>query len=100
MARARAVTPLIPSRLTRRGRPTGARSFLPRRAGARRVQVYKATTRGGAEVAVKVRRPGVVAQVALDCHAVRLLLQRLQVRHSSGRALLPGVWVHRAPSSG
>ena len=29
-------------------------------------------------VAVKVRRPGVVDQVALDCYAVRLLLAWLQ----------------------
>lgn len=47
-------------------------------AAASLAQVYKATTSNGAKVAVKVRRPGVVDQVALDCYAVRLLLAWLQ----------------------
>ena len=47
-------------------------------AAASLAQVYKATTANNATVAVKVRRPGVVDQVALDCYAVRLLLAWLQ----------------------
>ena len=41
-------------------------------------QVYKGRTQQGIPVAVKVRRPGVVRQVALDNHCFRLLLMSLK----------------------
>ncbi|KAH8045881.1 hypothetical protein JL720_16542 [Aureococcus anophagefferens] len=40
--------------------------------------VYRGETAGGAAVAIKVRRPGVVDQVALDTYAVRVMLKALQ----------------------
>ena len=37
-------------------------------------QVYKGTLRkGGTEVAVKVQRPGILAEIALDLHVLRIL---------------------------
>ena len=51
-------------------------------AAASLAQVYKATTTNNATVAVKVRRPGVLAEIALDLHILRLLTP-LQVRVSN-----------------
>uniref|UniRef100_A0A7S1JGU2 ABC1 atypical kinase-like domain-containing protein n=1 Tax=Eutreptiella gymnastica TaxID=73025 RepID=A0A7S1JGU2_9EUGL len=47
-------------------------------AAASIAQVYKGRTWAGVEVAVKVRRPGVVRQVSLDNHCIRLLLASLK----------------------
>ena len=47
-------------------------------AAASLAQVYRGETAGGAAVAIKVRRPGVVDQVALDTYAVRVMLKALQ----------------------
>jgi len=44
-------------------------------AAASLAQVYRAVTTDGAAVAVKVRRPNVARNIALDCHCVRLLLR-------------------------
>ncbi|KAJ1450335.1 ABC1 family-domain-containing protein, partial [Pelagophyceae sp. CCMP2097] len=60
-------------------------------AAASLAQVYKATTAGGTDVAIKVRRPGVVEQVALDCHAIRLGLAALQAYWGSDSTDYPAV---------
>ncbi|KAG5179566.1 ABC1 family-domain-containing protein, partial [Tribonema minus] len=49
-------------------------------------QVYKAKIGGGASVAVKVQRPGLVDRIALDCHILRTVAGAL-----AGIARLPGV---------
>lgn len=47
-------------------------------AAASLAQVYRAVTADGEAVAVKVQRPGVASNVALDCTVVRLLLRWLR----------------------
>ena len=64
--------------------PTAASRYLPRQvfdtistrpiASASIGQVYKATLKDkGTEVAVKVQRPGILAEIALDLYVLRLL---------------------------
>jgi len=60
-------------------------------AAASIAQVYRGATAGGADVAVKVRRPGVVEQVALDSYAVRLLLKGLQVYWNTNHTDYPAI---------
>ncbi|KAJ8599994.1 hypothetical protein CTAYLR_001827 [Chrysophaeum taylorii] len=60
-------------------------------AAASLAQVYRAHTAGGADVALKVRRPKVVEQVALDCHAVRIGLGLLQAYWGSNSTDYPGI---------
>lgn len=60
-------------------------------AAASLAQVYRARSAGGADVAIKVRRPGVVEQVALDSYAIRLGLRALQLYWGSNSTDYPGI---------
>lgn len=60
-------------------------------AAASLAQVYRARSVGGADVAIKVRRPKVVEQVARDSYAIRIALRALQSYWGTNSTDYPGI---------